>query len=175
MRGWYVAAACLALSSCVPWTVRPIEDADDRARPFDAPAYVESIWQSRVLPATEAAPDWNAAHCASPCLVKGRGTVVRVDTASRAGLAFLDNGVALQIGPLIRGTALRDSLPFIQFSQFTNQLEFARVGNALNDRAMQVLHAPHVGDDIAFAGALEPGPPAMVVPVSLSVVRRGDL
>jgi predicted lipoprotein len=175
MRGWCVAAACLVLSSCVPWTVRPLEDVDDRARSFDAAAYVDSIWQSKVLPAAEAAHDWNAAHCASPCLVRGQGRVVRVDTSSRAGMAFLDSGIAVQIGPVIRGTALRDALPFIRFSQFTNQLEFARVGNALNDRATQILHTPHVTDDIAFTGALETGSPVTVVPVTLTLVRRGAL
>ena len=33
----------------------------------------------------------------------------------------------LQIGPVIKGTSIRDSLDFLKFDDFTNQLEFARV------------------------------------------------
>jgi predicted lipoprotein len=169
--------ACLALSSCVPWTVRPIDEVDGHAGPFDAGKYVDSIWASKVLPAAGDAPDLSAARCVHPCLVKGQGRVVRVETTSRSGLAYLDSGAVLQIGPVIRGTALRDALPFIQFSQFTNQLEFARVGNALNDRASKVLAGidpPHLeGAEIAFCGAMEPGSPGEIVPVRLEV-RRGN-
>jgi len=176
MRICCLAAACLCLSACVPWTVRPIGESEESQQgPFDAAAYVNSIWQSKVLPAVAAAPVWSGARC-GPCLVKGQGRVVAVDTSSRAGLAFLENGITLQIGPVIRGTALRDALPFIQFSQFTNQLEFARVGNALNERISKMLatvDVPHLqGADIAFAGVLEPGSPPTAVPVTLTLIRR---
>ena len=185
MRAWWLPAACLFCTACVPWTVRPIDDAGQSAdRPFDAAAYVESIWQSRVMPAAAQAGDFAVlVPCSSPCMVKGQARVVRVDTSSRAGIAIVDVGggrtAALQIGPVIRGTALRDALPFIQFSQFVNQLQFARVGNALNDRAGKALaglDAEHLqGAEVAFSGAAAwtPGQPPEVVPVTLSVVRRG--
>jgi predicted lipoprotein len=65
---------------------------------------------------------------------------------------------AIQIGPVIRGTVLRDALSFIQFSQFVNQLEFARVGNALNDRVVQsvLVSLPKAGLEgsvVSFSGA----------------------
>ena len=41
----------------------------------------------------------------------------------------------VQIGPIIRGTSLRDSLPFISFTAYTNQVEFAQLANAFNDHA----------------------------------------
>jgi predicted lipoprotein len=44
--------------------------------------------------------------------------------------------VALQVGPVMRGTALRDAVGFIQFDQFANQLQFADVANQLNERAL---------------------------------------
>lgn len=183
MRVWWVAAACLCSAACVPWTVRPIDDAGDHAdRPFHADAYVASIWQSKVLPAVERAPDLAMMpSCPDSCLVKGQGKVVRVDTTSRTGIAIVDVGggrtVVLQIGPVIRGTALRDALPFIQFSQFVNQLEFARVGNALNDRVAQSLgkiDPLHLkGASISFSGAAvwPPNQPPEIVPVTLAQVR----
>ena len=36
---------------------------------------------------------------------------------------------AIQIGPVLRGTALRDALEFVRFTDFVNQFEFAGVAN----------------------------------------------
>ena len=73
--------------------------------------------------------------------VKGTATVADVDRKSRIGLARLRlpwatdaQTAAIQIGPVLRGTALRDALDFVRFTDFVNQLEFAGVANALNDR-----------------------------------------
>ncbi len=71
-------------------------------------------------------------------MVTGSGKVLTVNTESRAGLAQVDlnaDGKAdatLALGPVIRGTALRDAAPFIDFNQFTNQMEYAAVSNELN-------------------------------------------
>jgi len=71
-------------------------------------------------------------------MVTGTGKVLTVNTTSRAGLAQVDisgDGKAdltLAVGPVIRGTALRDAAPFIDFNQFTNQMEYAAVSNELN-------------------------------------------
>lgn len=151
--------AALALATgvaCKPWTVRPIEDgtqdtaaASDR---FDATAYVESIWTTRVLhheaktSSIELGPVMLARDlpARSTILVRGTGLVSRVDTRSRVGLAFVDLApgdgrpdVSIQIGPVLRGTAVRDALPFIRFGDFANQLEFADVANALNARVLR--------------------------------------
>jgi len=156
------AAACLALAACVPWVVRPIENQG--AERFDPVRYVDSIWDSKVVP--------------EPTLMKGRGKVLRiepdrllVDTAPLDGRP----DIAVLTGPVIRGTALRDALPFIQFSQFVNQLEFARVGNALNERAVKVAQAAQVkaGDTVRFTGApLKTGGLLEIVPVALSILRE---
>lgn len=71
-------------------------------------------------------------------MVTGSGKVLTVNTESRAGLAQVDINddgqvdVTLAVGPVIRGTALRDASPFIDFNQFTNQMEYAAVSNQLN-------------------------------------------
>ncbi len=41
----------------------------------------------------------------------------------------------MQIGPVIRGTTLRDVLPFIDFTAFRNQIDFAELARGLNDQA----------------------------------------
>jgi len=148
-RGWLLAAGLVLawLGLVRPWTVLPIER--EQAAPFDAAAYVASIWESRVRPAIEAnavgvqvyRDAASADATVRPAAVGAEGVIVEVNTSSRVGVAFLDLNPAdgrpdatVQIGPVLRGTALRDALTFIQFSDFTNQIEFAAVAGALNDR-----------------------------------------
>jgi len=188
-RRWLLALGWLSLSSCSPWTIRPIDQSENRA--FDAAAYVDSIWNARALPTVAAQSVDFAQWLKSPhsdtapaaVLVKGEGKVLRVDTASRNGLLLLDLApydsrpdAAIQIGPVIRGTVLRDALPFIQFSQFVNQLEFARVGNALNDRVLKAVLSPFslagiAGAVVTFSGASSrpsAGELPEIVPVTLA-------
>ncbi len=191
------AALALALAggaACKPWTVRPIEDttrsvAADSSR-FDAAAYAESIWVTRVVADARStaielvAGAAAAAPAGTAALVRGTGTVVRVDTQSRVGLALVDLApgdgrpdVALQIGPVLRGTALRDAMPFIRFGDFANQLEFADVSNALNDRVLRSVVggldvASLEGRALSFWGAMKAdgaGPARLpeVVPIIL--------
>ena len=169
------------LAACrLPWTVRPIEshDSESAAASFDAAAYVASIWQSKVVPAAEAAPAFAEAHAAGhPILVKGVARILRIG-ANR-------NRLVLDIAPYdgkpdaelatgdIHGTALRDALPFLQFSQFVNQVDFAHAASALNDRAAQAasaLKGMTVGGELSFAGALDSpgGGLPEIIPVILS-------
>ena len=188
------AAACLMLAACVPWTVRPIDEAE-AGGPFDAARYVDSIWNAKVLLAVnsgardlgEALAHYRAGPARAPqaLLVKGEGKVLRVDDTSRSGLLLVDlppydgrADVAVQIGPLVRGTALRDALPFVQFSQFVNQLDFARAASALNDRAVKTALAGFApagaaGANVSFTGAAAFSAEGLpeIVPVSLSLTR----
>jgi predicted lipoprotein len=138
-----VVAAWLAIAR--PWTIRPI--ADEPRGPFDANAYVETIWESRVLPAIRSQAvslsGFENAPGARATAVSFDGVVTGVNTDSRVGTASIDvappdgrvDAVVL-IGPVVRGTALRDALDFIRFTDFTNQIQFAAVANALNDRVL---------------------------------------
>jgi predicted lipoprotein len=63
--------------------------------------------------------------------IRGLGKVVSVDIASRHGIVSL--GVAF-------GTAFRDALPTIHFGDFVNQIQYAQVSRALNDRAVAAVH-----------------------------------
>jgi predicted lipoprotein len=182
----------MLLVSCTPWTVRPIEKSgtdSGQGRAFDAGQYVDSIWNAKVLPAISAGAvdltELLRSHRAGAVLVKGEGRVLRVDTSSRTGLLMIDAApydgrpeAAVEIGPVIRGTTLRDALPFIQFSQFVNQMQFAQVGNALNDRVSaglkSVSNQDLAGSIVVFSGAAalpSEGGLLEIVPVTLAVKR----
>lgn len=176
------------LGSCVPWTVRPIESKDDKPRGrFEAAAYVDSIWASRVLPTVaNSAVEWTATRGKTGAfMIKGRAKVLAVDTATRAGTATLDMvpcdgrpDALLQIGPVIRGSSLRDAVGFIHFGDFVNQLDFASAGNELNDRVEKTVlaglePASLKGSTVTFYGtfAASDAPLPRIVPVKLTVER----
>ncbi len=168
---------------------------------FSPKAYADSIWASQVLPTvSEKANDLAtvlAALKADPnaarqkyghhegtrpynFLVKTEAKVLAVDTTLRSGTLKLDllpeDGAAdatVQLGPVLKGTALRDALPFIQFNQFTNQLEYADVSNELNELVLkQVLGtidpASLAGKTVVVEGAFTQGAGGvLIIPTKL--------
>ena len=179
--------------------------ANQTAEGFNAAGYVDSVWASQLTPhfdskandlATviaavkadldKAGHDYGhrAASEGSPWsfAVKSTGKVVSVNTESRAGTLIVeiasDAGplqISLQIGPVVKVTAIRDSLPFFSFANVTNQIEFAQVGRAFNERALKEVEKPLAelktpGTAVEFKGAisLTSVPETFVVtPVSL--------
>jgi predicted lipoprotein len=96
--------------------------------------------------------------------VMGEGRVVEANLTSRARKAMLDvdgDGTAdltLQLGPVIKGTSLRDVAPFYKFGDFRDQIEFAKLARALNDRASGALVVPEgelVGKTVSFTGTVD--------------------
>jgi len=203
--------ALLLITSCKLWTIRPIESKERKpatASPqFNAETYVDSIWQSKVVPTMlEKAADLTAVLSALDAdveaaktqfnssaaggtahfIVKGAGRVSRVESRSQnrtltVTLPNYNGGteVAIQIGPAFRGTALRDAVGFIQFNQFVNQLQFADVGNRLNDRVTTSVvkdfdPATAQGKLISFCGAFTFTDRAriMITPVKLGAGGR---
>jgi len=169
--------------------------------------YVDSIWDSKLVPTVlnsavdartlldsmsssveQARNRYGHRDASGPWyfMVKGEGRVISIDTRSRVGLAFVDVApfdrqadLSLQIGPVLRGTSLRDAPGIVHFTDFVNQLQFADVANELNDRALKLVLAPIEsaklkGRLVSFAGAAraEDGaqPPIReLVPVRLAV------
>jgi predicted lipoprotein len=203
MKSMLALGLSCALAACKIATVRPLASSGppaSGAAAFDATAYVESIWVSRIVPTVER----EATECGdllaslegdpegtlerlgrgprgpSYFLVKGEGTVVSVDRRSRNGLLGIDllpsdGGVDLwmQIGPVVQGMALRDAVGFIAFDQFVNQIEYADVGNALNQRVLDSVLAgldaeSAKGTVLSFAGAATPGERPVLTPVRLT-------
>jgi predicted lipoprotein len=200
-------ASLLTLTSCKLWTIRPIDSQSEKpasaAQPFNADAYVDSIWQSKVVPTMlEKAADLTAvlnaleadteaakkqyssgdAGGAAHFIVKGEGRVSRVNASSQNRTVSLSlpnykgkAEVVLQVGPVFRGTSLRDAIGFIQFNQFVNQLQFAEVGNKLNDRVATAVVkdfelATAQGKQLGFYGAftLSDRSKIVITPVQLA-------
>jgi predicted lipoprotein len=73
------------------------------------------------------------------------GVIVAAETKSRAGYVDVDVNadgkadVRVSIGPAIRGTAIRDSLVFVNFNEFKNQIEWAQFGKSFNTHVNKTL------------------------------------
>ena len=75
----------------------------------------------------------------------------------------------------MKGSALRDATPLYDFSAFRDQIEYARLGRALNDRAVSTIPADSAlaGKTVEFLGATvlrSAGEKPLVTPVSVEVV-----
>jgi predicted lipoprotein len=176
-----------------PWTVRPLRTTAPPA--FDAVTYAEHAWPRILEEATRTAVDAavvrqrvaDGAGTAAPSrrslFVRVTGTLVGIDRDSRVGVARVrvPGGtaieVAIQVGPVLRGTALRDAASFIRFTDFANQSDFAAVSNALHVRVLRdVIPATTldslVGTTVTVVGATAlpaeapAGVPIDIVPVA---------
>lgn len=95
--------------------------------------------------------------------LKDQGKVLKADLGARARVLDLDTDgdggadLTLQLGPVIKGNALRDVAPKIyDFTAFRDQMEFGKLGRALNDRASSALKidADPTGKMVAFTGVM---------------------
>jgi predicted lipoprotein len=95
--------------------------------------------------------------------VRGEGVVVDAKLDTRARRAEVDTDgdsepdMTLQLGPVIRGTALRDVAPFFKFDDFRDQIEFAKLGRAINDRIAGMITVPEgdlIGQSVSFIGVV---------------------
>jgi predicted lipoprotein len=136
--------------------------APNGAGSFDPDKMVASIWLAKVVPYFEMkagsfvevrdlaakSPDeagarfgYRAKSEDTPwtLMVKLDGVIIAAETESRASTISVDasgqgkSEVIVQIGPAMRGTAIRDALDFVSFNDFTNQIDFARYGKAFNN------------------------------------------
>jgi len=113
--------------------------------------------------------------------VKGSATVIEENRESKAATAEIDldgDGKAdatLQLGPVIKGTALRDTTALYDFSTFRDQIEYAKLGRALNDKAVSELPGADnaiKGKRINFVGAVvirSASEKPLIMPVSIEV------
>ncbi|MBB3978401.1 putative lipoprotein [Rhizobium azooxidifex] len=157
------AALALALSGCKIIKTPTAEEAAEAASGgFNPERQAGQLWDEKVVPfldqragpiqevAALVGSDPNAAGAkyghkeeqgSAPWTyaAKVSGTIVKAETKSRA--AYLDTDidgdgkadVRIQIGPVIKGTAIRDSLDFVNFNEFKNQIQWAEFGKAFNN------------------------------------------
>ena len=116
-------------------------------------------------------------------MVKLDGTIVAADTESRAATIGVDatgqgkTDATVQIGPAMFGTSIRDALSFVSFNDFTNQLDFARYGDAFNAYAYRntLEKLPRddlIGRKVSLIGAYaldSSGQPPQVTPVEITI------
>ena len=184
MKWLLLIVSFMALSGCRLWTVRPIDWKEKKSATvspqFDAVAYVESVWQSKVVPTVKEkavdlvtvlnALDANVEAAkqqfgqgSAHFLVKGDAIVTSDNNSSPHRTLSLrvpnykgKTVVFMQVGPVFRGTALRDAVGFIQFNEFVNQLQFAEVSTKLHERVVSEVVKeidPHSGTGVAFHAA----------------------
>lgn len=86
--------------------------------------------------------------------------------------------VQIQIGPALSGTAIRDVSGSISFNEFTNQLEYQKVGTELNNKIRATVlngldPASLAGKTLTVTGAFLRVNPALVsvVPTRIEVAR----
>lgn len=179
------------LSACTVVSVADDKSARERHNEnFNAAHYVSEIWTAKVAPAfgqgaTEAAvllPALQADFAAGAArfgrqaaidapwtfAMRGEGVVAGIDNASRAGTVTVNVQtsagiipVEVQSGPVVSGSALRDSQAYISFNDFNNQIAYAQVSTELNRRALAnvaaAVGATRIGQKVIFAGAFTVG------------------
>lgn len=159
----------LVLSGC-KFIKTADQEKEAAAGAFDPDKRVAEIWDARVLPyldqragafkdvAALVASDVEAAGAryghkekqgSAPWTFAAKidGTIVAEETKSRAAYVDVDvdadskADIRVSIGPAIRGTALRDSLDFVTFNEFKNQIEWAQFGKSFNTHVNKTLLA----------------------------------
>lgn len=197
----------LALSGCkIIKTPTAEEAAKADGGGFNPDTMVADSWSAKVVPffETKAAPLSEVMAAANADIeaagakyghrekqgnapwtfaTKFEGTITAVETKSRAGYADVDTDadgkadVRVQIGPAIKGTAIRDSLDFVNFNEFKNQIEWAQYGKAFNayvngDLLSKLPRDTLAGKKIKAVGAFpmpSKGEPPLFSPVTLTV------
>ncbi len=181
------------------------KEADGRAS-IDPDQMVEQIWSSKVIPYFEKKagpfPEIRDLAAKSPdeagakfgyrpksgdvpwtFVVRLDGVIVAADTESRAATISVDatgrgkTDAIVQIGPAMRGTAIRDALSFVSFNDFTNQIDYARFGKAfniyVNRTTLEKLPRDSlVGRKVTVLGAYSlqsPSDTPLVTPIEISI------
>ncbi len=139
---------------------------------FDAEGYVDSIWENKILPyfndravdilELKAAAETDAAaagakfgyravaeHNPYNFAVKGKIKILSANVKSKNGRVEADvfpfdgkADITMQIGPIYKGTSIRDFLDFVTFDDFKNQVEFAKLAAQLNLHVRDTVIAP---------------------------------
>ncbi|MGK4444313.1 DUF2291 family protein [Yersinia enterocolitica] len=164
--------------------VDPNAVVSDYNQPSDKVA--STIWVSKVMPfANSNALSWQQVKQQSqPAtgknsqshFVRFSGKVVAVDIEGREGtikIAVEGDEQALQLGPIVKGNAIRDASTFIRFEDFKNQVQYAQLSKALSKRALQDVPKPDgswVGQQVEVLAAVTVTPTGLsnAVPLSLN-------
>ncbi len=199
-------AMTFSLTGCVKVVQIGHEDELTGNVAFNAADNVEGIWESKALPELkESAVELPKLFQESngklssvakqyghysmgdkgelSYIVKGEGTVTGIDQTKKAGFMTLKlNGyegpvvVKMQIGSVYKGSAVRDCLSFIKYEDYTNQVEWAKVSQAIHEvidkDIVQKMDLANIqGKTISFVGcfSVSGDKEILITPVEVSV------
>ena len=166
--------------------IRTVEEDELIKKGFDAKAYVENIWQSKIIPTisneaneltfildelfqnkevTEEKYGGRSGTGSYSFMIKGKGDVISLNTASRVGTLSIklekqyDSEIFITLGPVIKKDSIRDAVKFIKFNDFVNQLDFADVSRIIKVRVLNEIIGPLnlkeiTGKKLNFEGAI---------------------
>lgn len=145
-------------------------------------ANIDQVWQQKLVPqltaeakplaslikSLQSAKDFDSgcqsygyrSQAENPCVfsVAVRGEITALNTTSRSGKMKIrdESGdtVTIQVGPIIRGTALRDAYKGASYQDFNDQVLFGDYGKAINQQASSLMQKfkPAVGDKVTVIG-----------------------
>ena len=149
--------------------IRTVEEDQLIKKGFDAKAYVENIWQSKIIPTVskeakdityildelfknkEVAEEKYGGRSGTGSysfMIKGKGEITSLNTASRVGTLSIklekkyDSEIFITLGPVIKKDSIRDAVKFIKFNDFVNQLDFADVSRIIKVRVLNEIIGP---------------------------------
>ncbi len=149
--------------------IRTVEEDQLIKKGFDAKAYVENIWQSKIIPTisedaneitfildelfknkeiTEEKYGGRSGTGSYSFMIKVKGEVISLNTASRVGTLSIklekqyDSEIFITLGPVIKKDSIRDAVKFIKFNDFVNQLDFADVSRIIKVRVLNEIIGP---------------------------------
>ena len=149
--------------------IRTVEEDQLIKKGFDAKAYVENIWISKIIPTiskeaeeitfildelfknkevTEEKYGGRSGTGSYSFMIKGKGEVISLNTASRVGTLSIklekqyDSEIFITLGPVIKKDSIRDAVKFIKFNDFVNQLDFADVSRIIKVRVLNEIIGP---------------------------------
>lgn len=195
-----MVAALVAMTGCVK-VVKIGEEAKLTGETtFDASSSVEEMWDSKLLPeitgeATDlvtllkesgddpatAKEQYGLGNGKKVFAVKGTGTVTAVDSAKQGTMTVQLEGytgaaeVKIQVGPIYKGTSIRDALSFVSNQDVKNQVEWAELSQKINEKVnsdvvSKVDVASATGKKVTFTGCFtSDGSKVLITPVELSV------
>lgn len=188
----------LATTGCVKVVKIGEEAAITGQTTFDPEASVDEMWDAQIVPEitgeandlatllteSEGKPssvaDKYAVGSSKKCFaVKGTGTVASVKDGNNGALVVTLDGysgdaeVSIQVGPVFKGTTIRDSLSFLSAQDYTNQVEWAEISSSINAKVASSVVADldlasAAGKKITFAGTFS-GDTVTITPVQLEL------
>ena len=172
---------------------------------FDADAEIEGIWSTKVIPELmgkavslsdlyrDANGDYGTVSNRGRYTmgdsgelnftVKGTAIIKEAQVDKKAGYIIVEvDGISsdqefrFQVGPLFKGTAVRDNLTCISYDQFKNQVQWASISQALHNQILSKVlkgidFTTLIGKRVRFVGCMTitSGGPLNITPVKIEV------